>query len=353
MKKTSKKYFLAANSCDGFISYFNLAYDPKEDWQAYIIKGGPGTGKSTFMKKVALSAEEKEFEVEYCYCSSDPDSLDAIIIPKLKIIIMDGTSPHTVDPVYPAISERILNFGDFWDESVIKKHTEEIIAITDKNKSFHKTASRYLSSAGSLLKDSYNSQLMVTNIAKVKKFAKRLCEKSFCKEGKGAKERIRFLNGISPKGLINYSDTLLEFSEKPIIIEDEYGAVANIIMNEVKNFALNNHYEILVFKNALLPNLIDHIAIPELHFVLARENKRCKINSDVRRIHAERFINNEKLKSRRLKYNSKTANAILDSAVLTLKKAKDTHDDLESFYIKAMNFNKIQEFTEKFISQLF
>lgn len=352
MKNKSKKYFLAANSCEGFISYFNLAYDSKDGWQAYIIKGGPGTGKSTFMKRVAFTAEEKGFEVEYCYCSSDPDSLDAVIIPRLKLIIMDGTAPHTVDPAYPAVSDRILNFGEFWDESLIKKHADEIISVTDKNKSLHKTASRYLSSAGSLLKDSFNSQLMATDISKAKKFAKKLCEKYIQKEGKGTKERIRFLSGISPKGIINYSDTLLLFSEKPIIIEDEFGGVSNIIMNEVRNFALNNHYEILTFKNALLPNLIDHIVIPELHFVLARENKMCKINFDVRRIHAERFIKNEKLKSRRLKYNTKTANAILDSAALTLKKAKETHDVLESFYIKAMDFRKLEEFTEKNIEQL-
>lgn len=352
MKNKSKKYFLAANSCDGFVSYFNSAYNSKDGWQAYIIKGGPGTGKSTFMKRVAVCAEGKGLEVEYCYCSSDPDSLDAVIIPQLKIIIMDGTSPHTVDPIYPAVSDRILNFGDFWDEKLIKKHTDEIIFITDKNKAFHKTASRYLSSAGSLLRDSFNSQLMVTDIAKAKKFAKKLCEKYIRKEGKGAKESTRFLSGISPKGIINYSDTLLTFSEKPIIIEDEFGGVSNIIMNEVRNFALNNQYEILIFKNALLPNLIDHIVIPELSFVLARESKTCKINSDVRRIHAERFINNEKLKSRRLKYNTKTANAILDSAAYTLKKAKETHDDLESFYIKAMDFKKLEEFTEKNIEQL-
>ncbi len=352
MKNTSKKYFLAANSCDGFISYFSSAYYPKEGWQAYIIKGGPGTGKSTFMKRVAQAAEEKDFEVEYCFCSSDPDSLDAVIIPQRKIIIMDGTAPHTSDPIYPAVSDRILNFGDFWNEKLIKNHTQEIINLTDKNKSLHKTAARYLSSAGCLLKDSFNGQSTGINISKTKNFAKKLCEKSIRKQGKGQKESIRFLSGISPKGIINFSDTLLGFNEKPIIIDDEFGAVSNMIMNEVRNFALNNHYEILIFKNALLPDLIDCIVIPQLHFVLARENKMFKINSDVRRIHAERFIENEKIKIKRLKYNQKTAKAILEAAAQTLKKAKETHDALESFYIKAMDFNMLEEFTHEFTNKV-
>lgn len=352
MEKISQKYFLAANSCDGFISYFNSAYYPKEGWQAYIIKGGPGTGKSTFMKRVALAAEEKGFEVEYCYCSSDPDSLDAIIIPNLKIIIMDGTAPHTVDPIYPAVSDRLLNFGDFWDEELIKNHTKEIINITDENKAFHKTTSRYLASAGSLYKDSYNWQLSAIDVLKTKNFARKICEKNIKNKGQGSKEKIRFISGISPKGIINYSDSLLKFSAKPIIIKDEFGAVSNMIMNEIRNFALNNQHDILVFKNPLMPNLIDHIVIPELQFVTARESKMCKINCDVRRIHAERFVKHEKLKNRRLKYNTKTANAILEAATNTLKKAKETHDNLESFYVKAMNFKKHEDFTEEFINNV-
>lgn len=350
MEKISQKYFLAANSCDGFISYFNSAYYPKEGWQAYIIKGGPGTGKSTFMKRVALAAEEKGFEVEYCYCSSDPDSLDAIIIPNLKIIIMDGTAPHTVDPIYPAVSDRLLNFGDFWDEELIKNHTKEIINITDENKAFHKTTSRYLASAGSLYKDSYNWQLSAIDVLKTKNFARKICEKNIKNKGQSSKEKIRFISGITPKGIINYSDSLLKFSEKPIIIKDDFGAVSNMIMTEVRNFAINQQYEILVFKNPLMPNLIDHIVIPELQFVTARESKMCKINCDARRIHAQRFENREKLKNRRLKYNTKTANAILEAATNTLKKAKEAHDELENYYIKAMDFNKLEKFTEEFIN---
>ena len=59
MKKNDIKYFLAANSCEGFYSVFDKAYLPDGEWRAYIIKGGPGTGKSSFMKRFASYAEKK------------------------------------------------------------------------------------------------------------------------------------------------------------------------------------------------------------------------------------------------------------------------------------------------------
>ena len=43
-------YFLAANSGQGFYSKFGECYDAHNGWKAYVIKGGPGTGKSSLMK---------------------------------------------------------------------------------------------------------------------------------------------------------------------------------------------------------------------------------------------------------------------------------------------------------------
>ena len=68
--------FAASNSARGFKSYYDQVFDRKKLERVYIIKGGPGTGKSSFMKRVALWAQKKGMDVEYYYCSSDTNSLD-------------------------------------------------------------------------------------------------------------------------------------------------------------------------------------------------------------------------------------------------------------------------------------
>ena len=65
-----------------------------------------GTGKSTLLKKIAKEFCEID-DVCIYYCSSDPNSLDAVILKKAKVIIVDGTAPHTFDPVYPGVSQII------------------------------------------------------------------------------------------------------------------------------------------------------------------------------------------------------------------------------------------------------
>lgn len=91
-------YFLGANSYEGFYSlYDGFVYSEAVD-RLYIIKGGAGCGKSSFMKKIAAAAESTGLSVERVICSGDPDSLDGIFIPTLKLAYVDGTAPHAAVP---------------------------------------------------------------------------------------------------------------------------------------------------------------------------------------------------------------------------------------------------------------
>ena len=349
MKETNKKYFLAANSCRGFVSEF--LSNCNEDYKTYIIKGGPGTGKSSFMKKLAAFAETKGDNVTYCPCSSDPKSLDGIICEKNKIIIIDGTAPHTVDPVYPAVAQEILNFGQFWDSEKLKNKTE-IIEITNRNKALHKTAARYITAAGEMLFDNFKTATACTNNKKCKTFAEKLCKNMFTKTDRTPKETIRFIAGITPDGFVAFSQTI---SQNLIIINDEFFAVSSYILNVIRQNTLANGYDIITLKNPFFPELIDHIIIPELDLAIVSENRFIKFENDQRRIHARRFYDSRLLhqSKNRIKFNKRLADELLNSAYFALSEAKKVHDELERHYINAMNFEKLNNFTDIFCKKHF
>lgn len=64
----------------------------------YFIKGRPGSGKSTMLKKIMKQAEERGFDVEVYHCGFDPHSLDMVIVRELNFAIFDSTSPHEYNP---------------------------------------------------------------------------------------------------------------------------------------------------------------------------------------------------------------------------------------------------------------
>ena len=73
-------FFLGSNTPEGFVSLFDEITGLYKDYVSYVIKGGPGTGKSTLMKKCAAEASLLEPYLERIHCSSDPNSLDLSLI---------------------------------------------------------------------------------------------------------------------------------------------------------------------------------------------------------------------------------------------------------------------------------
>lgn len=351
----ANKYFLAANSADGFVSFFDKCFDAEEQWRAYIIKGGPGTGKSSLMKRAAARAEEKDIPYELFPCSSDPDSLDAVIFPTIKTVIMDGTAPHTVDPKFPAVCEEIINMGEFWVRDRIIDNHYEVLSLTKKNSAFHKSAKVYIKAMGDVARSHFSYALAGADVEKCVNFAVKIAQKNIPKKVGEGKRWVRFLGGITPKGAIYYTDTINSFNKK-ILIADSFGAVTSIILTTLADIAVAHGYEIFVIKNALLPNdCLDALLIPELSLCIAREYESVKFDSNARRIHYGRFTDKTVLDKNKQKilFGKKIINRLLPLAIENLKKAKHTHDKLEKYYIDAMDFDKMNLFVDNFIDNLF
>ena len=62
-------FYLGANSPTGFYSLYDQLLEPEQAETIYILKGGPGCGKSSLMRRVAQAMEEKGASVEYIACS--------------------------------------------------------------------------------------------------------------------------------------------------------------------------------------------------------------------------------------------------------------------------------------------
>ncbi len=63
-----------------------------------FIKGYPGTGKSSMMKKLAQDALSHGYDAQLIWCGLDSKSTDMVIIPELNFCIFDSTEPHVYFP---------------------------------------------------------------------------------------------------------------------------------------------------------------------------------------------------------------------------------------------------------------
>lgn len=112
--------FLGGNTPSGFYSLYHQLSDPRQFRAVYIIKSGPGSGKSTLMRRVERHVHAAGLETEEVLCSGDPDSLDAVIIPALGAAVVDGTAPQgVVTEVHEERSRAVLFL---WKEKEPKRN---------------------------------------------------------------------------------------------------------------------------------------------------------------------------------------------------------------------------------------
>ena len=121
----------------------------KDVGKRYFIKGRPGSGKSTMLRKIASAAEERGFDVEIYHCGFDPNSLDMVVIRELDLAIFDSTAPHEYFPTRDSdevIDVYYLAIKPGTDEEY-KTQLDSIIA---RYKSVISTGTSYLANAKTL-----------------------------------------------------------------------------------------------------------------------------------------------------------------------------------------------------------
>ena len=153
--------FAASNSSSGFKSYYQEIFNKREYKKIYVIKGGPGTGKSHFMNVVADFVLEQGYNIERYYCSSDPDSLDAIIVDN-RVVLLDGTPPHTYEGRLAGAREELIDLGSFWSSEALALKVDEIEKLVGKKSECYKRAYKYLEACGAV--DEVSAELVTSAI---------------------------------------------------------------------------------------------------------------------------------------------------------------------------------------------
>lgn len=349
-------YFLGSSGKNGFYSCFSQL-TPKIDGQyTFIIKGGPGTGKSSLMRKIADEIEKRDIECERIFCSSDPNSLDGIIFPSLRVSMADGTSPHTLDPDYPGATGEIVNLGDCWDKKKLFENKEKIIELTDKNKTCHRRSRRFIESAFSIFGDGEKICRDCLDESRLMRYAARVANRHFKKpSGKIGLEKIRLLDAITPKGYYFLSETVNELCDQTIFFEDDFGVAASKLIEELRSYALASGFSVITSPSISNERAIRHIIIKELSLGFFTADKLCDLGFvPTKSISLRRFYSSDILAAHRarLAFSRKAAKELLDESVCALMMAKDIHDDLEALYIEAMNFDKVAVIADELIERI-
>lgn len=345
-------FLFGANTPSGFFGYHATdLYDPRDGWAAFLIKSGAGTGKATFMREILAEVTALGVEAEALPCSSDPDSLDAVVFPALRVCILDATAPHILEPVAYGECEQLVPFGCCLRSDITLHQTDAWYEASDACAASHARCCRFLAAAESLLEN--NARLAAKDLLtdKLDATARRLAAREGGKpQAVAGQETRRFFYAVTPKGALFCADSAATLCPRLYILEDEFGAVAPRFTEIVRDTLLQAGHNVITGFDCLRPQTPLHVLCPTLGVGFLTADSRHPVDFPVyRRVHAARFMPHDALRARRqqLAFNRRAAAELLDEAIAASADAKAHHDRMEALHIAAMDWNLWRDIADR------
>ena len=359
VKGKARHLFPGNNTSKGFYSYYQHIMLQQEANHIFCMKGGPGVGKSTFMKRLGRRMQDKGYDAEYLHCSSDPDSLDGVVFPDIRVALIDGTAPHVVDPKNPGAVDEIINLGACWDLDGIKTHRQDILDINAEVGRLFARAYKYIAAAKKVLDDIILLYDNATDKSKIYQEAQKIIDERLSLKPvsmQPGKQRAQFASAVTPSGIIHYLDTLIDDTYDVYRIKNYRGVGVNMLLKRIVQEAVIRGFDTEVYYDPLDPEeKVDHVIIPRLGLAFVSENEYYNLpQKGWKTIDLTQYTDSMQIEKNvdALAFDEKVFNMLMNEAVSTLKKAKTAHDAMEKYYIPHMNFDKVNMKEEEVFSYI-
>lgn len=345
IEKAGVRKFASMNSSTGFVSYFDNYFNSLS--YLYILKGGPGTGKSYLMNRLADEARHMGYSITYFHCSSDPDSLDGIIVNELKVGMMDGTAPHTRDPKYPGVKEEIINLGDFWRRETLLENKNSVKKLSDEKSICY---SRAISMLNIYDKASSECEKTVGRFFDREK-AYNMFLRLFKNARSDHKPRATPFVYESP-GMKGIYTVTFPKGTSICKIPEYYGLeylLTDTAVDALSRLGITHEYSYSPFRSGR----INALYIPSLPLAIIADKDE-SYSDDMKIINPKRFINTSLITAYKkdLRELSKSSSYFIGSALDFFEKMKKIHFGIEDIYLSSMDLYAKEKYSDNLIKAI-
>lgn len=329
----TKGCFGGGNGERGFVNYFDAALQGVG--RIYILKGGCGCGKSTFMRGIAAEAERRGETAELLYCASDPDSLDGVILRERGVGVVDGTAPHERTPRCTGAVDCLLDLGEYLNAKELRQRADEIVSLSDMKKACYTRAYGLLSAAGGIRAELARINKGALLWSKMESAAGRIATKHASKGGT-APVRLRAHSAFCSKGIVQADDY---GCTETVSVNDKYDT-AYLFYRALFAACLKQGVAITVSPDAITPSRLDAVRL-DAEGVLYTTNDASADSV----VNMERFLDKKRLAEtrHRRRFLEKVEKGLIEAAREALTEARALHERLEGIYVPATSFARVDK----------
>jgi len=330
-------FFLGANTHSGFYSLFNEL----DGFDLTVVKGGPGSGKSTLMKSL-LAKNADGGLCEKILCSSDVNSLDGAVFHQSGVAIADGTAPHTCESA---------NLGTYISMpplcGTVEGKRKLIASLKSAKKSAYTKA--YGALSGFYAAESVMKSLLCFDEQKLVRRADGIAMREAKNKGVGGKVHRRFLDSISKDGFLTLWDTVERLCSKVYVIDDRYRLGAGLL-KRLEVLFTDKGYDVFSCMSPFSPEGLRHLIIPELKLAFITSDGYSSYNGDAfRHVHTLPYIDKSAFRqnAQKVRFYEKLCASLFSQAQEHLNDAYVIHRQLEGVYRPHLDIDALNRLAEE------
>lgn len=353
-----RNYYAGGNTAKGFYSLYESVLEGLD--RLFILKGGPGTGKSSLMKAIGETMVDKGIDIEYLHCASDTNSIDGVILPKYKVGVVDGTAPHVIEPKAPGVIEEYVNLGVAWNSDKLASNKDEILALNEKiTETFQLAYDTFASAlaAHDEIEDVYISNMDFTKANQLTDdLIERICGEDHL--DKTPNIQHRFLGAATPNGAVDFIQNLTEDIEKRYFIKGRAGSGKSTMLKKIAAAGESKGFDIEIYHCGFDPNSLDMLIIREKsiaifdstapHEYFPERDKDEIVDMYGRCIKP----GTDEMYAQEIERTTKAYKDKMKEAISYLSETKSLRDELESYYVGAMDFSKVDQIRDEIVKEL-
>ena len=345
-------YFPGANTPRGFFNRFSAVMaDPRVRRRIYL-KGGPGCGKSTLMRRLAKTAADLEADCELGLCSSDPDSLDTLLIEQAGLAVCDATPPHAAEPPLCGSDGVYLDLGRFYDAAALAPMREELGQLQAENQACYRRVRQALRAVQALYR---LREELVDQGAAVDRLtaAAGMLLTPLLRGGRGqGMLRELFFTGVTPSGCISRYGMFQSAATIYLLLDSCH--LSGRYLQEIARLALDAGQNVIAGYSPLDPDGGPaQLYLPQLATAFVRQSSHfaCDLVGTTP-LDLDALVQISPAASRQAGYLRQMMTRLLAEAVPELQEAKALHDAIERRMHPHVDFEGVTAASEACCRQL-
>lgn len=255
--------FASSNTCQGFHTFVPELISKLQN--VFVLKGGPGTGKATFIRLLGEELADKGYEIEFWISSVDSMNPEGVFIPQLQAAIINGSGIQAIDPEYPGATGYFINLGEYTEVLPTYQEKQQVMELIDQFARHHQQAITHLQEAARVKENVSQANIRNMDQERLQGMAKKLLD-DMIPDQPG--EQHYFASAVTPEGIINYLDESSSRCSRRYILKGPAGWGASGLIAQLAQKACEKGYGVEYYHSGLDCNSLLMVVIPGLELAI-------------------------------------------------------------------------------------